>query len=960
MNIDIGSLNRARNIALATVLAMGLSLPTTGLAYAADEDGDDGTIKVKDKLNNLFKDEVDDNSPAKSESVYVFANPDGSVKNTVVTNWLKNTTEAAKIHDISSLSDIENTEGQETFEAKGESLVWQAQGKDIYYQGNTDKNAPVELKVTYWLDGVETPAADMAGKSGHVKIRFDYKNKSFSTEYVDGAARTIYTPFMCVTGMILDNGIFKNITTKNAKAMNDGDRTLVGGYALPGLKADLDLDDDFDVPEYFEIEADVTDFEMGTTATLVSTSLMDNLNTEELDDDGLSDALNELSDGMNKLIDGSDELYKGMKKLDDGGTKLADGATELKDKTSELPESANKLAKGSADLADGADSLSDGTGQLAKGSKDLASGSSELAEGLGGAVDGSKLLQGGSSNITAALTLLRDGGTAPDGRKSGGLSAAVNALGDDGKLMGGIDAAKDGAESVTSGASTLGKGLSRLKKGSEDLLAGLKTLKSGDGEQLVGLEGAAAKLDGIDLSGLEKTAEAIKSIESAAKPLKETVPGQLQQAHADIETAKASAGSIGNAATNASTNAAAAKNAASEAQTNAETAKTDAESAQASADALSAALDGVKLDSLPAEDQKAIAKAFEDAKKAANDAASSSKTAAEAAEAAAGKATDAAGSAETAASNAGAVASGATAALTNIGTALQDTSTAATTTGNALTSIKEASSSIDVTVISAGVTQLKAGLNDAVSALGDEGTEDTLIYGANSLANGLGAAENAQDKISAGGKQIGSGLDSLKGGLQLLRDGNSEQTGLIDAVNSLGSAGDEETLIGGSAKITSSLEELNEGLSSAKGGSDKLAAGASKLAKGAKKVDSGASQVSDGADKLAGGLAQLKKSVPALAAGIEALAEGSEQLSDGIDAATKGTKKLKEGLGTFNEEGIQKIIDAYNDNIAGLADRLKVTAEAGQAYDTFTGKSDAMKGSVKFIYETDPIEINED
>jgi len=349
----IEKLNRARNLALSVLLATGLALPATGLAYAADNDSDDTKSKVKDKMNNLFKDEADDNTPTKTESVYVFANPDGSVKNTVVTNWLKNTTEAKRIHDISSLSEIKNTEGDESFEAQGQSLVWDAQGSDIYYQGNTDKAAPVDLTVTYWLDGVRTAPEDMAGKSGHVRIRFDYTNNSYSTEYVDGAARTVYTPFVCITGMILDNDVFKNVTTEHAKVMNDGDRTMVGGFAFPGLKTDLDLDDDVDIDNYFEVEADVENFEMGTTATLVSSSLLDNLNTDELDFDEVGDALNELSDATGKLIDGSSELYKGMVKLDDGGQKVADGAGELADKTKDLPKSAKQLADGSSQLAEG-------------------------------------------------------------------------------------------------------------------------------------------------------------------------------------------------------------------------------------------------------------------------------------------------------------------------------------------------------------------------------------------------------------------------------------------------------------------------------------------------------------------------------------------------------------------------------------------------------------------------------
>jgi putative membrane protein len=97
--------------------------------------------------------------------------------------------------------------------------------------------------------------------------------------------------------------------------------------------------------------------------------------------------------------------------------------------------------------------------------------------------------------------------------------------------------------------------------------------------------------------------------------------------------------------------------------------------------------------------------------------------------------------------------------------------------------------------------------------------------------------------------------------------------------------------------------------------------------------------------------------MPSLSAGIKALAKGASQLSAGIGAATEGTGKLKDGIEQLNDEGIQKIVDAYHDNLDGLSDRLKATVEAGKAYNTFSGKSDDMQGSVKFIYETEAIEI---
>ncbi len=756
MNIDIQ--NRALNVALSFVLAAGLSLPATGLAYAADDnDSDDVSSKVKDKLNNLFNSsDEDENVATKTESVYVFTKADGTVKNTVVSDWLKNANKDASIHDVSSLTDIENTEGKESFEAKGESLVWDANGSDIYYQGNTDKKAPIELKVSYWLDGKEVPADKMLGKSGHVKIRFDFKNNSYSTEYVDGAARTIYTPFFCVTGMILDNDVFSNITTDNAKVVNDGDRSFVGGYAMPGLQENLDLDsDDFDIPSSFEIEADVEDFEMSTTATLVTSSLFDDLNTDELDDSDIKDALDSLQDGMSQLIDGTSDLYDGLKKLDDGGEQLKDGSAELAEKTADLPDSAQQLADGSV----------------------------ALASGLADAVNGSVKLISGNERVGNGLYALANGTD-----EATGIKDAVSAVE---QLRAGVDGTDEEAGLTT--------GLSQLSGALGVALAGT----AGDG------------------SGGLLDAEA-----------------QLGAAQTQLGDAKDKADSASSSADLAAT------------------------SAKGASDKIASFLDDKRVQELFASLDKSesdeLMQYLLDAQSAAGDA--------------------------------------------------QDAANAA---GD---SAKAASSGL---AKGDGGASAESTLSDTLSALNtDVGTAKTYLGGGKTSLDG---------KLIPGSKKISGALEQLNEG-GTTEDGKTSSglKGALKAIN--------EQLKPGNDEITLGLEGLNDGLNEA----------------------------SSGADDLSDGLTQLNDAVPALAAGITALKEGSEQLSDGLGSAKDGADKLKDGLEEFNDEGVQKIIDAYNDNLAGLTDRLKATAEAGKAYDNFSGKSDDVKGSVKFIFETDAIESDDD
>ena len=218
-----------------------------------------------------------------------------------VSDWLKNNSQSAELSDSSSLSDIKNVKGDETFTQDGEKLTWQADGSDIYYQGTTDKELPVTVKLTYYLDGQEISPEDLAGKSGKVKIRIDYTNNQKETVKINGEDREIYTPFAMISGMILSQENFSNVKVTNGKVISDGSRNIVVGVALPGLSDSIGLSDtedlkDIDIPEYVEVEADTTNFKLEMTATVATTGVLEDLGIEDLDD------LKDLKDRLSKIV----------------------------------------------------------------------------------------------------------------------------------------------------------------------------------------------------------------------------------------------------------------------------------------------------------------------------------------------------------------------------------------------------------------------------------------------------------------------------------------------------------------------------------------------------------------------------------------------------------------------------------------------------------------------------------
>lgn len=321
---------------------------------------------------------------SKDETVYVLAGADGTVQKIIVSDWIKNAMAADSLEDKTELSDIENIKGDESFTLGGDnSCVWDAQGNDIYYQGNIEKELPVQMSVCYTLDGQAIAPEALAGQSGHVTIRFDYQNMQYEEVLLDGKTEKIYVPFTMLTGMLLDTEVFRNVTISNGKLINDGDRIAAVGIAFPGLQEDLAISKEkLDIPDYVEISADVENFEMGMTMTLATTELFGAIDSDKLDLHELSDAMAELTDAMDQLMDGSSQLY--------------DGLCTLLEKSGDLVSGINKLAEGAAQLKAGAESLDSGAAQLQAGAAQLSSGLNTLNAN-------SSSLNGGARQVFSSL-----------------------------------------------------------------------------------------------------------------------------------------------------------------------------------------------------------------------------------------------------------------------------------------------------------------------------------------------------------------------------------------------------------------------------------------------------------------------------------------------------------------------------------------------------------------------------
>ena len=387
---------------LSAALASVFALSMNGVSLASTATDNDNTESADTKAA-LFKD----------ESVYVIANADGTVEKIIVSDWIRNNAKADTVTDFAKLDKIENVKGEETFTMNADNMrVWEAKGKDLYLKGEGTEPLPVDMRLTYFLDGAPIDPADLIGKSGDVTIRFDYTNNQYEAVEIDGKKENIYVPFMMLSGLMLDNEKFSDISVTNGKIISDGDRTIVAGIAFPGLQQDLGVKQkDIQIPDYFEVKAHTEDFELNSTVTIATNGLLNQLDTKDFDKlsdvkkdiKKLQDAMTQLTDGSSKLYDGLSTLLEKSSELTEGIEKLSAGAQQLSDGAKAVDEGASKLSEGAGQLKVGAIRLSGGASDLDAGSVQLDDGAAQLSDGLSQLTQNNAALNAGSDQTFRSI-----------------------------------------------------------------------------------------------------------------------------------------------------------------------------------------------------------------------------------------------------------------------------------------------------------------------------------------------------------------------------------------------------------------------------------------------------------------------------------------------------------------------------------------------------------------------------
>lgn len=835
-------------------------------AVTAEADSTTGSSKDADDIADKLMDSVSlkDNDADKDESVYLISDANGNVNKTIVVDHLKNKDKKDTLEDASNLSDIENVKGKEKFTQSGDKLTWQAGGKDIYYQGTATEEPPVTQKVTYYLDGKEISPKDLAGKSGKVKIRFDYTNTTSYTETVNGEKQTVSVPFAAITGLVLGDG-FENIEVTNGKAEVSDSSSVVLGYALPGLKDSLgikdgDLDGDVNIPEYMEMTADVENFSMPAAMTFV-VNASDYVSTDGIDTSDLDDMINDLKDASTQLQDGS-------KTLAEGTDTLADGLSTLQSKLGTFASGVGTLQSGLKTYTDGVSTLSGGLNTLGNSTGALVSGADKLNSGAGQLASGSATLKDGLKSYTDGANGLAKGAS--------DLDAGIGTLAEkSGTLV-------DGATKLDDGASQLSASASSINEGIKSLDTGLKTPLTD--KEKAGYQAAAKDSVDKQFSNPDNEANYENTKAKASGVYYETMTSddsvkqavQLLKNDSDLmNMINATVGATVETAIKGSVPDLANKDTATIKKTYNNSPKLQQSVKEVlnlpqtipDYDALVSAIVDQKLNDMATKVMAGVANNSKD----------------------------------------------------KVGEAVADA---------AKTGAENAAQSAVIT----GIESAKSNVSSQINAKQENGY--SLVTGADALSTGASSLAN-------GTKSLINSIPTLTGGIKQLKDGSSQ-------------------LSAGAARLTSNNDTLNAGATALNAGASQLSAGTQSLINSVPTLTSGIKQLVDGSNILVANNAQLNSGASQLADGTNQIVSGVDQLTTGSKTLADGAHTLADGMVQFNEEGINKILDAYNGDLKPFTDKLQAVIDAGEEYQTYSAIADGQTGSVKFIYKLASIDAKAD
>lgn len=419
---------------------------------------------------------ADNSKVTKNETVYVILDSSGNVVDERVVNWIHGAQSYDSYSDFGSYVSVKNLKSEYSPEINNGEVIWKGsvlKDGDIFYEGITDKELPVDISIDYYLDGKKVEADYLTGKSGSLRLVINVKNKlkvnkaiqfknhkNVSTE----KAENFYVPLMVQMSYIADLDMFSDIKAENAGKVIVGESMNLNLMAFPYPDAELVM----------EMQGKNMKLAPLSFTILPQMPPIPELGSSD-DIEKLYDGISKIGDGMGEITDGSDKLINGGKELQKGGKQMMNGVSSLSDALGKLEQNSGKLVSGIdssihglKQLNEGAVSFSSGIGQMKHGVDGLVNASETFGNGMGAVSKGLDKLAAASSQIDSGLENLQKSHSQLT--KTAQALVENNPEGSDLYNLGMAILYEDKMiDAVTSGGSQLNSGIKELQTASSSL-----------------------------------------------------------------------------------------------------------------------------------------------------------------------------------------------------------------------------------------------------------------------------------------------------------------------------------------------------------------------------------------------------------------------------------------------------------------------------------------------------------
>ena len=336
------------------ILLALILLCVCGCEKKENDESKNEVVDVKNIINEKSGDEVISHiSEDKNERVYAKSDAYGNIESIEVDVTLRSDN-TETIEDFSNLINIYNTGEDEKFTNEDGKLIFENKGYDIHYKGYSEKPLPISLSITYFLNGQEIKVEDLKGKTGSLEMRFDYVN---NTSRIENGIRVI-DPFMAISIVVLDEDVFSDVEMENGRLIQFGDVKAAMIYSFPQIQDILKLNNykltkDIELKDYGVIKANVKDFSLAYTTTILSNGIFKEIEDEDLkqidsliaDTNDFEKDAHELTDNTAKLYDATIALSNGVKKYTESVSLIGSSLSQVIDGSKQLNESIDRLSE---------------------------------------------------------------------------------------------------------------------------------------------------------------------------------------------------------------------------------------------------------------------------------------------------------------------------------------------------------------------------------------------------------------------------------------------------------------------------------------------------------------------------------------------------------------------------------------------------------------------------------------